>query len=211
MTQGLAITWILTKLPWFATFNSTHSFIPSQQGDLVTILLPGPWLGFKKSLFLWVKLFVQNLTSNMWSRLSAPTGVTRFTYICCFNFGKVRLLWTSLKFIKFCKLQFIRHHQNCLMMHELCSWGPLKTYDNKTGIQGRSQPLYTPCVMASSSVGLKLGVFGFLPTTHAETNAKQMPPQSLCTVQHFSHVYLHTQTAVDTDTQKTPNLSPMLG
>ena len=46
-------------------------------------------------------------------------------------------------------------------------------------------------------MGVNLGVFGFLPTTHAKTNAKQMRPQSLRTVRRLTHVYLLTQIAVD--------------
>ena len=54
--------------------------------------------------------------------------------------------------------------------------------------------------MVSSTLGLKLGVSRFLPTTQAQstkaqTNAKQMRPRSSCAVQRF--IYLHTQTAVD--------------
>ena len=46
------------------------------------------------------------------------------------------------------------------------------------------------------AMGLKLGVFGFLPTTHTKTNAKQMRPWSWGTVKHFTRAYLHVQTAV---------------
>ena len=56
---------------------------------------------------------------------------------------------------------------------------------------------WNPHVMASSAKGLKLGIFGFLPTTHAKTNTKQMRPRSSHTVRCFTHVYLHAQTAVD--------------
>ena len=51
--------------------------------------------------------------------------------------------------------------------------------------------------MASSAMGLKLGVFGFLPTTHAKTNAIQMRPRALRAVRRFMRVYLHAKTAVD--------------
>ena len=51
--------------------------------------------------------------------------------------------------------------------------------------------------MALSAMGLKLGVFGFSPTTHAKTNVIQMCPRSLHAVQHFTRVYLHAETAVD--------------
>ena len=44
---------------------------------------------------------------------------------------------------------------------------------------------------------LKLGVFGFLPITHAKTQAKQMHPRSSHAVQHFTRVYLHARTTVD--------------
>ena len=51
-------------------------------------------------------------------------------------------------------------------------------------------------VMASSAMGLNLGVFGFLPTTHAKTNAKQMRSRSSRAVRRFTRVCLHAQTAV---------------
>ena len=38
------------------------------------------------------------------------------------------------------------------------------------------RPPISPYVMALSAMGLKLGVFRFLPTTHAKTNAIQMRP-----------------------------------
>ena len=47
------------------------------------------------------------------------------------------------------------------------------------------------------SHGLKLRVFGILPTTHTNTSAKQMCPQSSRSVQIFMCVYLHAQTAID--------------
>ena len=51
-----------------------------------------------------------------------------------------------------------------------------------------------PHVMASSAMGLKLGVISeFLPPTYA----KQMRPRSMCTMQRLSHVYLHAQNVVD--------------
>ena len=52
-------------------------------------------------------------------------------------------------------------------------------------------------VMASPAMELKLGVFGFLPTTRAKTNAIQMCPQSLHAVQRFPYIYPHAKTAVD--------------
>ena len=63
-------------------------------------------------------------------------------------------------------------------------------------IQGRSQTL-SPCVMALSAMGLKLGIFRLSPTTHAKTKAKQMPSWSLRTLRGFTCVDLHTQTAED--------------
>ena len=60
-----------------------------------------------------------------------------------------------------------------------------------------------PRVMASSSMGLKLGVFGFLPTTHAKANELQMRPRSLCTVRRFMHVYLQAKIAVDAGDMRT--------
>ena len=50
------------------------------------------------------------------------------------------------------------------------------------------RPPIPACVMASSATGLKLGVFGFLPTVHAKTHAKQMRPQFLYAVQRFTPV-----------------------
>ena len=41
---------------------------------------------------------------------------------------------------------------------------------------------------------LQFGVFRFLPTTHAETNAN---PQTSRDVRHFTHVYLHARIVVD--------------
>ena len=91
--------------------------------------------------------------------------------------------------------------------------------------KGDHRPRILPCVMASSAMRLKLGVFGFWLTTHAKRNAKQMRPRSWPTVRCFTHVYLHTQTTVDAGDKyltnhgyfdygknpKTPKLSPMLG
>ena len=57
--------------------------------------------------------------------------------------------------------------------------------------------VYCPHVMVSSAMGLELEVFGFLSTTQAKTNAKQMCPWSSHTVWCFMHVYLYVQTAVD--------------
>ena len=71
-----------------------------------------------------------------------------------------------------------------------CLWNP-QIY------KGDLRPCIPPRVMALSAMGLKLRAFGFLPTTHAKTNAKQMHPQSWCTVQCFMCVYLHAQTIVD--------------
>ena len=50
--------------------------------------------------------------------------------------------------------------------------------------------------MASSAMEFQLGVFGFLPTAHAKTNANKMCPWSSCAVLHFTCVYFHAQTAV---------------
>ena len=48
-------------------------------------------------------------------------------------------------------------------------------------------------VMALSAMGL----FGFLLTKCAKTNAKQMRPRSSCAMRRFTRVYLYAQTAVD--------------
>ena len=88
-----------------------------------------------------------------------------------------------------------------------------------TDKEKRSQNSYTSL---SSAMELKFGVFRFLPTTHAETNASKMRPRSSRTMQHFTCVYLHTQTAVHTylmnhgyfdcgKNPNTPNLSPLPG
>ena len=60
---------------------------------------------------------------------------------------------------------------------------------------GDSRPRTPPRVMALA-MGLKFVVLGFLLTTHAKTNAKQMCPRSLHAVRHFKRVYLHAHTAV---------------
>ena len=76
--------------------------------------------------------------------------------------------------------------------YQAIAWSSHRT-DLNTDVQGRSQT----CVMASSAMGIKLGVFGFLPTKYAKANAKQMRPRSSPTVQRFTRIYLHAQTAVD--------------
>ena len=48
--------------------------------------------------------------------------------------------------------------------------------------------------MVLSAMGLKLGVFA----DHTRKNkCKQMHSQASRAVQHFTHVYLHAQTAID--------------
>ena len=42
--------------------------------------------------------------------------------------------------------------------------------------------------------GSNWGSPGFLPTSHAKANARQMRLWSLCALRHFTHVYLHVQT-----------------
>ena len=54
--------------------------------------------------------------------------------------------------------------------------------------------------MASSTMGLKLGVVRFLLPTHA----KQMRPRSLRAMQRLTRVYRHARTAVDADTPDKP-------
>ena len=51
--------------------------------------------------------------------------------------------------------------------------------------------------MASSAMGLKLGVFGFLPMTHAKSNAIKKGPQSSSAMRHLTCVYLHAQSTVN--------------
>ena len=67
-----------------------------------------------------------------------------------------------------------------------------------SGILTDPRPPIPPRVMASSAMELQLGVFGFLPTTHKETNANKMRPWSSQAVRHFTRVYLHAQTLVHT-------------
>ena len=92
--------------------------------------------------------------------------------------------------------------------------------------KGDPRPDIPPRVMASSAMGLKLGVYQILPTTHTHThtkaNANKMHPRSLCAVQRFTRVYLHAQTTAHTHLMnhdyfdcrrnpKTPNLNSMPG
>ena len=59
------------------------------------------------------------------------------------------------------------------------------------------RPRIPPHVTVLSATGLILGVWVFANHTRAKTNAKQMGARSLSTERHFTHIYLHTQTAVD--------------
>ena len=68
-----------------------------------------------------------------------------------------------------------------------------------TNIYERSQTSYTTRLMASSAMGLNLGVFGFLPTTHP----KAMCSRSLRVARRFTHVWLHVQTAVHASNTRT--------
>ena len=52
--------------------------------------------------------------------------------------------------------------------------------------KGDPRPCIPPLVIALSAMGLKLAVFGFLPTTYIATNAQQMCPRSSRTVLHFN-------------------------
>ena len=62
--------------------------------------------------------------------------------------------------------------------------------------RGENQTPYTYTVMASSAMGLNLGVFGFLSTKHAKANAKQMHAQSSCAVRLLVCNCFHAQPAV---------------
>ena len=62
---------------------------------------------------------------------------------------------------------------------------------------GDSRPRIPPRDNGVVSHGLNLEVFGFSPTTHAQTNTKQVSPRSSRAVRHLTHVCLHAQTAVD--------------
>ena len=59
-------------------------------------------------------------------------------------------------------------------------------YDVNTPIVSLSYPMSGHCQLE-----FQLEVFGFLPTTHAATNANKLHPQSLHAVWHFKRVYLH--------------------
>ena len=62
--------------------------------------------------------------------------------------------------------------------------------------KGDPRTFIPPCVMAWSAMELQLGVFGFLPTTHTETNTNKMCPRSSRAVRRFTHVYVHAQITV---------------
>ena len=64
--------------------------------------------------------------------------------------------------------------------------------------KGDPRPRIPPRVMTSSAVGLKLRVFRFLPTTHAEANVNKMRPRPSRAVRWFTGVYLHAQIAMHT-------------
>ena len=81
-------------------------------------------------------------------------------------------------------------------------------YSTDRYYKGDPRPRILPCVMVSSAMGLKLGVFRFLPTTHAKTNAKQTRPRSLGVVRRFTRAYLHAQTAVDASDIRTRRAHP---
>ena len=75
----------------------------------------------------------------------------------------------------------------------------LPTWDRITDIERRSHNSYTAPCNGGVSHGAPIGgIRLFLPTTHAETNANKMHPQSLWVVIRFTCVYLHAQTAVHT-------------
>ena len=89
-----------------------------------------------------------------------------------------------------------------------------------TDIERYSRTPIPPCVMASPAMELQLGVFWLLADHTLRKNAKKMHPRSSHTVQHFTSVYFHAQTAVHMHltnlsyfdrekNQNTPNLSPM--
>ena len=48
-----------------------------------------------------------------------------------------------------------------------------------TDIHQRSHTYIPPCVMASSAMGLNLGVFGFLLTTHVDTKMQNKCVQNI--------------------------------
>ena len=89
------------------------------------------------------------------------------------------------------------------------------------------RPGIPPLVVTSSAMGIKLGVFGFLPTTHAIQVQNKCVHDLRAPCSIIMHIYLHAQTAVDlcrwhthlmnhgyfdyVKNRKTPNLSPMPG
>ena len=64
-------------------------------------------------------------------------------------------------------------------------------------------PLFQPLVMASSPMGPDFGVFGFLPTTHAKINPKQISSRFLRDVLCFALVCLQAQIAVRAGNKRT--------
>ena len=67
-----------------------------------------------------------------------------------------------------------------------------------TDIESRSQNSYTAQCNSVSCHGSPIGSTQVLLTTHGKTNANKMRPRSARAVQRFTHIYLHTQTAVHT-------------
>ena len=87
------------------------------------------------------------------------------------------------------KLECMNANQRAKPYPKLKLWSQIYKGDPRPRIplvQWHSQPQ-----------GPNLGVFRFLQTAHAKTNAKQMCPQYSHTVQRFTHVYLYAQTAAD--------------
>ena len=76
--------------------------------------------------------------------------------------------------------------------------------DPATDIHQRYQLPIPPCVTASSAMGLNLGVFRFLPTTHAKSNAKQMRSWFSRATWLLTCDWLHAQTAVHAGNYNAP-------
>ena len=77
------------------------------------------------------------------------------------------------------------------MPHPIWTLWPTQIYTRDTRLPIPS------CIMALSAMGLNLGVFGFLPTTHAKASAKQMPSRYSRAAQRLLTCdCLHAQTTV---------------
>ena len=103
---------------------------------------------------------------------------------CKQNVFTICASWCHTFMFRFCTFKiiaaFTEHFSNSGVL-----WPQMYTRDTRLTIP--------PHVMASSAMGLSLGVFGFLRT--AKANAKQMRSRSSLTARLLTCECLHTQTA----------------